>query len=547
MALCFFTRRLHFKHPHLFLPLLLHLFPSSPSIPSHSLLAYHLSGAFHQTLSLPSRSSLLSVSFSTLQPFPAQNLNDPIDFHDGSFHFDDPEVPGLLQFLELLNKVAHFSSEAEAIAFLDESGIQANKNLVSSAIWALREEWRPAFFAFKWGHKWNCNDEKVCNLMIWVFGSHKKFSSAWCLIRDMHRSSLCTRRAMLIMIDRYASANNSAKAIQTFHFMEKFRLTPNQVAFHALLTALCKNGNIEEAEEFMLVNKKLFPLETEGFNIILNGWCNTSVDVYEAKRVWREMSKYCITPNATSYSYMISCFSKTGNLFDSLRLYDEMKKRDWVPGMEVYNSLVYVLTRENCLKEALNIIDKLKEKGLRPDSATFNSMIRPLCEARKPLEARVILKTMVEENLSPTAETYHAFLEVTDYQGTLEFLSRMKNADVGPNGDSFLIILKKFMKLEQPVNGLKMWTDMKQYEVVPTRVHYSIMVEGLARCKWFMKAREIYEEMIANGFLEDPKLKKLLQEEVLDRFDKQKKQVKKAINDKSLSRKKSSNINWRNH
>ncbi|KAK1353196.1 hypothetical protein POM88_052331 [Heracleum sosnowskyi] len=42
-------------------------------------------------------------------------------------------------------------------------------------------------------------------------------------------------------------------------------------ALYTLLYYLCKNGNIEEAEEFILLNKKLFPLEVEGFNIILNG------------------------------------------------------------------------------------------------------------------------------------------------------------------------------------------------------------------------------------------------------------------------------------
>lgn len=312
--------------------------------------------------------------------------------------------------------------------------------------------------------------------------------------------------------------------------MEKFRLTPDNEAFHALLHALCIHGNVEEAEEFMLVHKKLFPLETESFNIILNGWCNISVDIFEAKRVWREMSNYCITPDATSHTHMISCFSKIGNLFDSLRLYDTMKKRGWMPGIEVYNSLVYVLTRENCLKEALKIIDKMKEEGLQPDSVTFNSMICPLCEARKLPQARILLHTMVEDNLSPTIETYHAFLKGTDYQGTLEFLGRMKSEGLGPNGDSFLIILEKFFKLEQPANALQIWQEMKTFEVVPSCLHYERMVEGLATCGWLIRAREFHEEMISNGFLEDPKIKKLLQEEVLDGVRKEKQHVKKVVN-----------------
>ncbi|KAG4944925.1 hypothetical protein JHK87_040932 [Glycine soja] len=231
------------------------------------------------------------------------------------------------------------------------------------------------------------------------------------------------------------------------------------------------------------------------------------------------MSKYCITPDATSYSYMISCFSKEGNLFDSLRLYDQMKKRGWIPGIEIYNSLVYVLTHENCLKEALRTIDKLKEQGLQPGSVTFNSMILSLCEAGKLAEARIIFNSMVEENVSPTTETYHAFFEGTDYQGTLEFLTRMKDSGLGPSKDSFVIILAKFLKLKQPVNAPKFWTEMKTYDVLPSCVHYRIMVEGLVTCRWFIKARGFYEEMISNGCSADPMLNRLFQEEVLGSDD----------------------------
>jgi pentatricopeptide repeat protein len=346
---------------------------------------------------------------------------------------------------------------------------------------------------------------------------------------------------------RYACANDPCKVIRMFHIMETFRLTPDQEAFHTVLNSLCRNGNIEEAEEFMFAKKKLFPLETEGFNIILNGWCNISLDVFEAKRVWREMSRCCITPDATSYTHMISCFSKVGNLFDSLRLYDEMKKRSWVPGLEVYNSLIYVLTRENCFKEALNILDKMKGLGLQPDSATYNSMIRPLCEAKRLEEAVNILTTMMDENLSPTMETYHAFLEGAGFEGTFEVLNRMRKVGLGPTEDTFLILLGKFFKLEQPENALKIFMEMKQYEVVPSSTHYSVLVQGLATCGWLIKAREFYAEMRANGFLEDPNLKKLLQEPVRGSTNKGKQRAQRGKRDGRVNHKKGSTMRWVNH
>ncbi|XP_030551261.2 pentatricopeptide repeat-containing protein At1g80880, mitochondrial isoform X1 [Rhodamnia argentea] len=505
MALHALTTRLRQATcPHVFRSLSIFHISTLPSVsplshPGFDQLGHSLSGAFRRKPCDYSPCSHLSG----LRFFSIQIRCDPDVVPEKS----DPQESTVV---ELLKQVSLLPTEAEVMESLKTSGIVPNGDLICSVVWALREEWRLAVLAFKWGDKWGCIDEKVLNLMTWMLGSHGKFSIAWCLIRDSHRSSVDTRQAMLVMIDRYAAANNPTKAIWTFHVMEKFRTAPDEEAYCALLTALCKNGNIEEAEEFMLLNKKLFPLGTESFNIILNGWSNVTVDVIEAKRVWREMSRCCITPNATSYTHMICCFSKVSNLFDCLRLYDEMKKRGWVPGLEVYNSLIYVLTRENCFSEALKMLEKLKEEGLHPNHATYDSMIRPLCEAKKLDEARAVLSSMIGDNIQPTIETYHSFLEVTSFEGTLEVLSMMRKAGVGPTGDTFLLILEKFFKLSQVENALRIWVEMRQYEIVPVAPHYLKVVHGLATSGYLIKAKEIYSEMRAKGFLDDPKLKKLL-------------------------------------
>ncbi|KAH0687384.1 hypothetical protein KY284_017937 [Solanum tuberosum] len=417
---------------------------------------------------------------------------------------------GVNEFVGIAQKASDFGSGDEAILFLDECGVKPNQELIFLVIWELRDQWKLVYLLFKWGEKCKCLEENTWCLMIWILGNHSKFSTAWSLIRDLLQMSTDIQEAVLIMIDRYAAANNAGKAIQTFQILEKFSMSPDQRTLLTFLNILCKHGFIEEAEEFMLINKKLFPLEIDGFNIILNGWCNIVVDIFEAKRVWREMSKCCIEPNGTSYSHMISCFSKVRNLFDSLRLYDEMQKRGWVPGLEVYNSLVYVLTCENCVKEALKIIDKVKHMGLRPDSSTYNLMICPLCESSKLDEARSILALMEEDNISPTIETYHAFLASASLEGTVEVLNTMRKAGVGPNGETFLLILDRFMKLKQPETALTIWLEMKQYEVVPESAHYSILVGGLLECRLYSKARELYAEMKSNG-IDDPGLRKFLE------------------------------------
>ncbi|CAA7039385.1 unnamed protein product, partial [Microthlaspi erraticum] len=400
--------------------------------------------------------------------------------------FDVNEVFAPLEqgLIDLVREVSELESESDAMASLEESSFGLSHDSVYSLIWELRDEWRLAFLAFKWGEKRGCDDQKACDLMIWVLGNHQKFNIAWCLIRDMFNASRDTRKAMFLMMDRYAAANDTSQAIRTFGLMDKFKHIPDEEAFQGLLYALCRHGHIEKAEEFMLASKKLFPVDVEGFNVILNGWCNIWTDVAEAKRVWREMGNYCVTPNKDSYSHMISCFSKVGNLFDSLRLYDEMKKRGLAPGVEVYSSLVYVLTREDCFDEAMKLMEKMKEEGLKPDSVTYDSMIRPLCEAGKVEEARDVLETMISEKLNPTVDTFHAFLEAVDFDQTLEVLGQMKISWLGPKEDTFLLVLGKLFKGKQPENALKIWEEMGRFDIAANPALYLAAVQGLLTCGW---------------------------------------------------------------
>lgn len=468
------------------------------------------SQAFLRTLLTHPHKISIGQQFSTFQPSSARLLYNPIDFSDLEAKDNGSNEVGAIELVELVRKAKACASKKEAIDFLGSSGVKIDANKVCSGIWALRDDWELALLAFEWAEKWGCLNEKVLGLIVWVLGTHQKFDVAWSLIRDLHQQ-VDTRQAMLAIIERYAAANYHEKAIKTFHFLEKITASPDHSAFYTVMSALCRYGNVEEAEEFMLKNKKLFPLETEGFNIVLNGWCNISVDVYEAKRVWREMAGYCITPDATSYTHMISCFSRNGNLFDSLRLYDEMKKRGWVPSLGVYNSLIYVMACENCLSEALKILDKIKEMGLLPDSESYNCLISPLCEAGKFEEARSLLATMTQEGRRPTLETYHAFLKGINWESTLEILTQMKKDKVGPDSSTFLLIFDRFFKLKQPENALRVWVEMRNYDVHTESAHYASLIRGLIDCGCLAKAKELHTEMVSSRFVDDPKLKKLLQ------------------------------------
>ncbi|KAL6644170.1 hypothetical protein ACP70R_015778 [Stipagrostis hirtigluma subsp. patula] len=433
------------------------------------------------------------------------------------------------ELTSFLHRVSHAASAAsspkDALSRLFSSSpssasppAPASPALLVRALWELRRDPDAAALALRYGDECSAaaGDEgagppppaEAWHLAVWAAGKARRFDLAWAVVRRMRRRGVLTRRAMVILMERYAIANEVNKAVKTFDVMEKFKVEADQTVFYSLLRALCKSKNIEDAEELLLLRKKFFPLTAEGFNIILDGWCNIITDVAEAKRVWREMSNYCITPDGMSYTLMVSCFSKAGNLFDSLRVYDEMKKRGWTPGIGVYNSLVYVLTRENCVKDAHNIFSKLIDEGLQPDVETYNSMIIPLCERCQLDEARMVMESMILKGIVPTISTYHAFLKQEGIDESLRLLRKMEEDGRGPDSDTFLMLINKFFELNESGNALRVWNEMRRYEISPSHSHYMAVVQGLVKDGCIPRALEYYDEMKEKGFASDPKLDK---------------------------------------
>ncbi|CAA6661677.1 unnamed protein product [Spirodela intermedia] len=326
----------------------------------------------------------------------------------------------------------------------------------------------------------------------------------------MHRLHILTHLPFLILMEGYAAVNEPTKAIKTFRAMEKLGLAADSSSFYELLRSLCKYRNVEEAEELLLSNRGVFPLKVEGFNIILDGWCSAMADLVEAKRCWREMAAFCISPDGATYALMIGCFSRAGNLFDSMRLYDEMKKKGWPPGISVYNALIYALAGEGLAATAKKLMKKMEELGLEVSVETYNSLILPLCEARKVDEAREMMEEMIQRGITPTAETYKAFLRAEDMAGTMALLQRMSSG--AADGSVFLLLLEKFLRWEQAENALRIWAEMGKRGVEKEGGHYLALVRGLVACGWKPKAMEFYREMKVRGFTADPKLERLFTE-----------------------------------
>ncbi|XP_078439226.1 tetratricopeptide repeat (TPR)-like superfamily protein [Wolffia australiana] len=332
--------------------------------------------------------------------------------------------------------------------------------------------------------------------MVQILAQHKKFAIAWYLLRMMLHRNLLSPTPFIILIKEYAAANEAGKAIKTFRAMEKLGLAQDSSSWYELLRTLCEHGNAEEAEDLLLANSKLFPLTSQGFNLLLK----SAADAATAKRLWREMAARCVPPDETSYALLIESFAMAGNLFEALRLYDDMKrKKGMVPPAEVYRSLIYVMAREGMAGEARKLLGK---------AAAYDCLARALCEAGKVEEAREVVEGMAEVE----KETYWALMGAESLEGSLGLLKRMTEMGCGPDGRVFLVGLEKFFARKEAGNALRVWGEMGRYGVAREEVHFLAVARGLVDCGWMEKGMEVYAAMKRCGFRPDPKLEGIFRE-----------------------------------
>ncbi|KAJ7976349.1 putative Pentatricopeptide repeat-containing protein [Quillaja saponaria] len=401
---------------------------------------------------------------------------------------------------------------------LENCRVTASSELVVEVLSRIRNDWEAAFTFFLWAGKQPgyAHSVREYHSMISILGKMRKFDTSWALIDEMRGGStgpsLVVPQTLLIMIRRYCAVHDVGRAINTFYAYKRFEFDVGIDEFQSLLSALCRYKNVQDAEHLLFCNENVFQFNTKSFNIILNGWCNVIVSPREAERVWQEMSNRGIQQDVVSYASIISCYSKSSNLYKVLKLFDRMKEIKITPDRKVYNAVIHALAKGSKVKEAIALLRTMEEKGILPNAVTYNSLIKPLCKAQKIDEAREILDEMLRQGLSPSIRTYHAFFRISRTgKEVFVLLEKMKKMGCYTTNETYIMLIRKFCRWRQLDIVFKLWNDMSENGIKPDRSSYIVLIHGLFLNGNLDQAYKYYIEMQEKQFLPEPKTNEMLQ------------------------------------
>lgn len=436
----------------------------------------------------------------------ADALNKEISSTDEGFARDIDTILGILN--------DHGRNKLQVKNKLDECrSVTISPELVVEVLSRVRNDWETAFTFFLWAkNKPNYrNSLRAYHSMISILAKVRKFDTAWALIDEMRGESLVTPHTLLIMIRRYCAVHEVAKAINTFYAHRLFKFNVGMEEFHSLLSALCRYKNVKDAEHLLFCNENFFSFNTKSFNIILNGWCNIVSDPREAKRIWREMAEKGVDRDVVSYSSIISCYSKHGNLHEALKLFNQMKELDIALDRKVYNAVIHALAKKRLVKDACDLLKTMEESGIAPNAVSYNSLIKPLCTSGQLQEAAKVFGIMLEQGVSPTIRTYHALLRnLKSKEEVCSLLDKMNKTGLCPDNDTKVMLVRKFLRWGQVDDAWKIWNEMRD-NGGSDRSAYVALVKGLFLSGELEEAHKHYDEMKAKDYLPEPELDKLLQ------------------------------------
>ncbi|KAE9598798.1 hypothetical protein Lal_00022527 [Lupinus albus] len=438
------------------------------------------------------------------------------------------DVPNLSPKINTLCKIIATTSSLSVEKTLSETGYLVSREDVEEVLKLSYSFPGQAVKFFRWsGHQLNDNHSPYSwNLVVDLLGKNRFFDAMWDAIKSMHKERLLSLATFASVFSSYVNAGRVRDSIVTFEVMENYGCVRDVVALNSLLSAICRDGRVFDAYEYLQVAKKMIVRpDSDTYAILMEGW-ESEKNADSAKETFAEMVKELgwDPGNVPAYdSFLCTVIRGSNGLHEAMKFCDSMRVRRCYPGMRffkvaldecvkyhdvrmaeffweeivgktglqpttlMYNSMIALYCYHNDTDEAMKLLDDMIYKGAFPDLLSYNLLFRFLIKGRKLREASVVFNEMIKNECVPDQSNCDAAVRA--------YLD---------NGDAFM--------------AMKVWKCLVQNYHKDLEDTANLLIAGLRDANRVPEAVKYAEDMISRRIkLTSSTLSKLRQSLVKDR------------------------------
>ncbi|TYG98864.1 hypothetical protein ES288_A10G150900v1 [Gossypium darwinii] len=203
-------------------------------------------------------------------------------------------------------------------------------------------------------------------------------------------------------------------------------ISPNGFFVNALISALCKDGKIQEAiSVFDLMTQRGIRPDVITYTTLIHAFYSI-IDILckegessKAIEILKLMTRKGVTPNVFTYNSFIQGFCHSGQWEEVTSLLNRIMNGVH-PNLVTFNSLINALCKENRIEEAITMLNLMSQGRF-----TFNSLINALCKEKRTEEAITMLELLSQRGVKLYGVTYNIIIRL--YCGQRE-MNKAKDA-----------------------------------------------------------------------------------------------------------------------
>lgn len=339
-----------------------------------------------------------------------------------------------------------------------------------------------------------------------LLGKNSLFDAMWDAIKSMRREGLVSLATFASVFGSYVIAGRVQEAIMTFEVMDQYGCARDVVALNSLLSAICRDGKIVAAVEFLHVARNVIRPDADTYAILLEGW-EKEMNVVSARQTFGEMVREIgwDPVNVPAYdTFLCTLLMGCDGLNEAIEFLQIMKERRCSPGMRFFR-----VALEECLK-----LSDVKRAGLiweamvarnrfMPDTELYNMMITLHCYASNTDMAQRFLDDMVYNGAFPDSLTYNLMFQFLIKSRKLKEASVMFNEMIKneciPNQANCSAAVRVYIHSKEPYMAIKVWKYMIENYEKELEETGNILVVGLCDFQMDPEAVKYAEGMIEKG------------------------------------------------
>ncbi|KAL6894247.1 hypothetical protein ACP4OV_008345 [Aristida adscensionis] len=291
-------------------------------------------------------------------------------------------------------------------------------------------------------------------------------------------------------------------AIMMFKEMIASGHAPMTSTYVDIVECFCTLAEFHEAVSFLEQNDVT---ESEPYNVLLRRLCRTGKLHDSVSYLDKFRSRGVV--NCHSWNIVITQFCSQGNIRRASELIGRMVLSSFTPDESTYSAVVSCYSRLGLYRNALYMFRRVSVSNLSLNSESFSQLVEVLCQMGRIQEAIEVFKYHCKRDCSLTRESLDLLIQGCFMAGEICEAVRLRSLAVCTGTfctfATYNVIIQALLHLKREKDVLVLFAQMLMEGCILNEYACSILLRCFLTKKTIFEAAILFNRMVSDGFVPD--------------------------------------------